>query len=255
MMNIQSRICLVTGAASGIGLAIAASLKAEGHIVVLSDVNVESGEAKAKALGAEFISADLSKRYACEMLIERILQQHGRLDILINNAGFQHVSAIADFPEDVWNKMLDVMLTAPFLLTKYVWPSMQGNRWGRIVNIASVHAQVASLYKVAYISAKHGLIGLTKTAALEGGADNINVNAICPAYVHTPLVDQQITDQAKLLNLEEDQVIQQVMLKNAAIKRLIKPEEIGQMVVYLCSNAASSITGSSFNIDLGWTAQ
>ncbi len=249
------RICLVTGAASGIGLAIAQSLKAEGNIVILSDVNIEQGEVEANKLSAEFMMADLSQQGDCKNLVDQVLAKHGRLDILINNAGFQHVSPIIDFPEETWNQMIQVMLTAPFLLTKYAWPSMQSNGWGRIINIASVHAQVASLYKVAYISAKHGLIGLTKTAALEGAEHGINVNAICPAYVRTPLVDKQIKSQALHLNIDEDKVISQVMLKNAAIKRLINPEEIGQMVVYLCSNAALSVTGSSWNIDLGWTAQ
>jgi len=249
------KVCLVTGAASGIGLAIAQSLKAQGHLVVLSDVNKEQGEIEAKKISADFMMADLAKQEDCKNLIEQVIKHHGRIDILVNNAGFQHVSPIAEFPEDTWNTMIQVMLTAPFLLTKYAWPSMQSNGWGRIINIASVHAQVASLYKVAYISAKHGLIGLTKTAALEGAEHGINVNAICPAYVRTPLVDKQIKAQAKHLNLDEDQVIKQVMLKNAAIKRLINPEEIGQMVVYLCSNAATSVTGSSWNIDLGWTAQ
>lgn len=249
------KVCLITGAASGIGLAIAQSLKAEGHTVILSDVNSDQGEIEADKLSAEFIKADLSKQQDCKNLVDQVLEKQGRLDILVNNAGFQHVSPIVDFPEDTWNTMIQVMLTAPFLLTKYAWPSMQSNGFGRIINIASVHAQVASLYKAAYISAKHGMIGLTKTAALEGAEHGINVNAICPAYVRTPLVDKQIAAQAKNLNIDEDQVIKQVMLKNAAIKRLINPEEIGQMVVYLCSNAAVSVTGSSWNIDLGWTAQ
>lgn len=226
------KVCLITGAASGIGLAVAQSLKAEGYRVVLSDVNSEQGELEAKKLSADFILADLSKQQDCMDLVNQVLERHGQLDILVNNAGFQHVSPIADFPEDTWNKMIHVMLTAPFLLTKYAWPSMQSNGFGRIINMASVHAQVASLYKAAYISAKHGMIGLTKTAALEGAEHGINVNAICPAYVRTPLVDKQIKAQAKHLNLDEDQVIKQVMLKNAAIKRLINPEEIGQMVVY-----------------------
>lgn len=249
------KVCLVTGAASGIGLAVAQSLKAEGYIVILTDVNLELGEAEAKKLSADFLLADLSQQQDCKVLIDQVLEKYGRLDILVNNAGFQHVSPIVDFPEDTWNTMIQVMLTAPFLLTKYAWPTMQKNGWGRIINVASVHAQVASLYKAAYISAKHGIIGLTKTAALEGGEYGITANAICPAYVRTPLVDKQIEAQAKHLNLKEDQVIKEVLLKNAAIKKLINPEEIGQMVVYLCSNAASSVTGSSWNIDLGWTAQ
>lgn len=147
------------------------------------------------------------------------------------------------------------MLTAPFLLTQAVWPSMRESGWGRVVNIASVHAQVASPGKAAYISAKHGMIGLTKTAALEGGGQGITANAICPAYVKTPLVDNQIADQAKMHGMEEQAVIENVMLKNAAVKRLIEPSEVASLVGYLASDQAGAVTGASWNIDLGWTAQ
>lgn len=251
----KNKIALITGAASGIGLAIAQTLADENHQIVISDINQSAGQQQAAKIGASFIEADLSKAKDCKNLVDSIIEQFGHLDILINNAGVQHVSSIEDFPEETWDKMIQLMLTAPFLLTKYVWPSMKNNGWGRIINIASVHAQVASLYKVAYISAKHGVIGLTKTAALEGGEFGITVNAICPAYVRTPLVDNQIKAQAKNLGIKEDEVIRQVMMKNVVIKRMIEPEEIGQMVSYLCSDAASAVTGSSFNIDLGWTAQ
>jgi len=252
---VKNKIALITGAASGIGLAIAQTLADENHQIVISDINQSAGQQQAAKIGASFIEADLSKAKDCKNLVDSIIEQFGHLDILINNAGVQHVSSIEDFPEETWDKMIQLMLTAPFLLTKYVWPSMKNNGWGRIINIASVHAQVASLYKVAYISAKHGVIGLTKTAALEGGEFGITVNAICPAYVRTPLVDNQIKAQAKNLGIKEDEVIRQVMMKNVVIKRMIEPEEIGQMVSYLCSDAASAVTGSSFNIDLGWTAQ
>lgn len=248
-------VCLITGAASGIGLSVAQSLHAEGYYVVLTDMNKEQGLKEAEALNATFIYADLLNPADCKTLVEDVIGQFGQIDVLVNNAGFQHVSSIADFPEDKWNSMIQVMLTAPFLLTKYAWPSMQANKWGRIINIGSIHSNVASLYKVAYTSAKHGIIGLAKTAALEGGEFGITANTICPAYVRTPLVDNQIQAQANNLNIDENEVIEKVLLKNAAIKKLINPEEIGQMVVYLCSNAASSVTGSSFNIDLGWTAQ
>ncbi|NLC21941.1 MAG: SDR family oxidoreductase, partial [Halomonadaceae bacterium] len=150
---------------------------------------------------------------------------------------------------------VDLMLTAPFLLTQAAWPSMRENGWGRIINIASIHAHVASPGKAAYTSVKHGLIGLTKTAALEGGADGITANAICPAYVKTPLVENQIADQARLHGMSEQDVIEQIMLKNAAVKRLIDPAEVAAMVGYLASDAAGAVSGSSWNIDLGWTAQ
>ena len=162
------------------------------------------------------------------------------MHILINNAGFQHIDPIEVFPEDTWDKMLAVMLTAPFLLTKYVWGSMKTRGWGRIVNVSSIHGRVASPFKSAYITAKHGLIGLTRTAALEGGEHGITVNAICPAYVRTPLVENQIADQARTRGISTEDVVEQVMLEPAAIKRLITPEEVAALVVYLCSEAAGA---------------
>jgi 3-hydroxybutyrate dehydrogenase len=183
-----------------------------------------------------------------------IESQYGAPQVLVNNAGIQHVASIETFPEEKWRQIMDLMLTAPFLLTQAAWPHMREKGWGRIVNVASIHAQVASPGKAAYISAKHGMIGLTKTAALEGGEQGITANAVCPAYVKTPLVDNQIADQAKLHGMEEQEVIEKIMLKQAAIKRLIEPDEVARLVAYLASDAAGAVTGSSFNIDLGWTA-
>jgi 3-hydroxybutyrate dehydrogenase len=174
---------------------------------------------------------------------------------LVNNAGYQHVAPIEEFPEDQWERMLALMLTAPFLLTRYCWPAMKKQRWGRIVNIASIHALVASPYKAAYISAKHGLVGLTRTAALEGGELGITVNAICPAYVRTPLVDNQIADQARANRMSPEEVIEKVMLAPAAVKRLIEPAEVADYVAYLCSESAGVITGAALAMDLGWTAR
>ncbi|MBM3265863.1 MAG: 3-hydroxybutyrate dehydrogenase, partial [candidate division Zixibacteria bacterium] len=188
-------------------------------------------------------------------LIERVVQGFGSVHILINNAGFQHVSPIETFPEDTWETMLSVMLTAPFLLTRYVWPAMQGQQWGRVVNIASIHGHVASPYKSGYVTAKHGLIGLTKTAALEGAGFGITVNAVCPAYVRTPLVERQIADQARTRGISEEDVVERVMLEPAAVKRLIEPEEVAGVTAFLCSDAAGAVTGAAWNIDLGWTAK
>jgi 3-hydroxybutyrate dehydrogenase len=151
--------------------------------------------------------------------------------------------------------MLALMLTAPFLLTRYCWPAMKKQKWGRVVNIASIHALIASPFKVGYIAAKHGLLGLTRTAALEGGEHGITVNAICPAYVRTPLVDNQIADQAKANNLSEKEVVEKIMLAPAAVKRLIEPAEVAGLVAYLCGDAAGTITGSALTMDLGWTAR
>nr|WP_297457213.1 3-hydroxybutyrate dehydrogenase [uncultured Halomonas sp.] len=248
------RVALVTGTSSGIGEAVVKSLCQQGHQVLAVDFN-PAGKTVAEAAGAAFFQADLTDGGACRAAVADAVKRFGHVDILVNNAGIQHVESIEAFPEDKWRRIIDLMLTAPFLLTQAVWPYMREGKWGRIVNIASVHAQVASPGKAAYISAKHGLIGLTKTAALEGGEAGITVNALCPAYVRTPLVDDQIADQARLHGMGEQEVIEKIMLKNAAIKRLIDPSEVAALVAYLASDQAGAVTGSSWNIDLGWTAQ
>ena len=250
----SEKIAIVTGAASGIGLAVAEALAGSGHKVVMADVNREAGTREAQKLGGLFVAADLSKRADCKALVDAALDSFGRVDILVNNAGIQHVSPVEEFPEDKWDFMISLMLTAPFLLTRYCWPSMKKNGWGRIIHINSVHGLIASPFKAAYISAKHGLSGLTKTTALEGGPFGITVNSICPSYVRTPLVDNQIADQAKVHNLSAEQVVEQIMLKNAAIKRLIEPGEIGELVLYLCAEKAACFTGSCLTMDCGWTA-
>ena len=250
----SERIAVVTGAASGIGLAVAQALAADGAKVVMADINQEVGIAEAAKIGGLFVKADLAQRSDCKNLIEVTLARFGRIDILVNNAGIQHVSPIEDFPEDKWDFILSLMLTAPFLLTRYAWPSMKANGWGRVIHINSVHGLVASPFKAAYVTAKHGLSGLTKTTALEGGPFGITVNSICPAYVRTALVDKQIADQAKAHKLSENEVIEQIMLKNAAVKRLIEPSEIGDLAVYLCSDKAACITGSCMTMDCGWSA-
>jgi len=251
----MSRVAIVTGAASGIGLACAERLASDGMKVVLADVNEKAGAEHARRLGGSFIAADLTSRSSCKNLVGQALKDHGTVHVLVNNAGYQHVSPIEDFPEDQWERMLALMLTAPFLLTRYCWPAMKKQKWGRVVNIASIHALVASPFKVGYISAKHGLIGLTRTAALEGGEHGITVNAICPAYVRTPLVDSQIADQAKANRMSPDEVIEKIMLAPAAVKRLIEPREVAGFVAYLCGDAAGTITGAALTMDLGWTAR
>jgi 3-hydroxybutyrate dehydrogenase len=252
---VTAKIALVTGGASGIGLACAERLAADGMTVVIADLNEKAGREQAKRLAGDFISADLSQRTGCRQLADETLRRHGTLHVLVNNAGFQHVSPIEDFPEDQWERMISLMLTAPFLLTRYVWPAMKRQKWGRVVNMGSIHALVASPFKVGYIAAKHGLVGLTRTAALEGGEFGITVNAVCPAYVRTPLVDNQIAAQAKANNLSEQDVIEKIMLAPAAVKRLIEPAEVAGLVSYLCSDAAATITGSALTMDLGWTAR
>ncbi|NYS60734.1 3-hydroxybutyrate dehydrogenase [Vreelandella salicampi] len=252
--NTTPRVALVTGTSSGIGEAVVKKFCDLGHQVLAVDYN-PAGKDIAEAAGAAFFKADLTDPNACRAAVDEAVKRFGGVDILVNNAGIQHVAPIEEFPEQKWRQIIDLMLTAPFLLSQAAWPSMREGGWGRIINVASVHAQVASPGKSAYISAKHGMIGLTKTAALEGGEQGITANAICPAYVKTPLVDNQIADQAKMHGMEEQEVIEKIMLKNAAVKRLIDPAEVAEMVAYLSSDMAGAVTGSSWNIDLGWTAQ
>lgn len=251
------RTALITGAASGIGADLAKAFYRAAYQLVLVDVHTPDylHELKDRAEDVCFVQADLSEASACEEIIQQGLREFSSIDILINNAGFQHVCPLEAFPVEQWQRMLAVMLTAPFLLTQGVWPGMKRKGWGRIVNIGSIHSQVASKNKVGYTSAKHGLIGLTKTAALEGGPLGITANAICPSYVRTPLVEQQIAAQAATLGISAEAVQSEVFLKSAATGRLIDPSEISNLALYLCSENARSVTGASWNIDCGWTTQ
>jgi 3-hydroxybutyrate dehydrogenase len=198
------------------------------------------------------VVADLSNQDQ----VEGLAREAGAIDVLINNAGLQHISPIESFEVEKWNLLLAVMLTAPFLLTKALLPGMYDRGWGRIVNVASVHGLVASPYKAAYVSAKHGLLGLTKTAALEAGARgvDVSVSAVCPSYVRTPLVEKQIADQARIHGLPEDQVLGTVFLERNAVKRLIEPEEVARAVGFLCGSGAWATTGAALTMDAGWLA-
>ncbi|MFC5301184.1 3-hydroxybutyrate dehydrogenase [Azospira restricta] len=252
--HLAGKVAIVTGAGSGIGRAVAERFAADGARVVVADLS-EAGAAVAAGIGGLFVKGDSSRREDCRALVDAALAAYGTVHVLVNNAGFQHVAPLEDFPEDTWERMQAVMLTAPFLLTRYCWPAMKAQRWGRVINVASIHALVASPNKAAYVAAKHGLLGLTKTAALEGGASGITVNAICPAYVRTPLVDSQIADQARTRGIPEAEVIDRIMLEPAAVKRLIEPAEVADFAAYLCSPAAGAITGAALTMDLGWTAR
>lgn len=251
----RARVAIVTGAASGIGRAVAERLTTDGCRVTVVDLNGDQADDVAQTIDGLAVEADLSRRADCRRAVDETVARFGRVDILVNNAGFQHIAPVADFPEEMWERMLAVMLTAPFLLTKYAWPHMAARSWGRVVNISSIHGKVASPFKAGYISAKHGLIGLTRTAALEGGSAGITVNAICPAYVRTPLVENQIADQARTRGISPEEVEAQVMLEPAAVKRLIEPGEVAALVAYLCSDPAGVVTGAAWDIDLGWTAR
>jgi 3-hydroxybutyrate dehydrogenase len=253
-MMLKDKVCIVTGAASGIGLAICEKLVEEQCKVVMIDVNEDLLKEQALRHQSPFVVADLALRKDCKHVVDFTVEKFGRVDILINVAGLQSIHPIENFPEDTWDYMLNVMLTAPFLLSKYCWPHMKAQNWGRIIHLNSIHGLVASEFKSAYITAKHGLTGLTKVSALEGGPFGITVNSICPAYVKTPLVDKQIAKQAEVHGIDEEEVITKIMLAKASIKKLISADDIAEAVKFLCSDAASMITGTTLTIDGGWTA-
>jgi 3-hydroxybutyrate dehydrogenase len=250
---VAGRSALVTGAASGIGLAIAGRLSAEGARVTVVDLPGEALEgAAAEIAGATAIGCDLARREE----VERLVAEAGEVEILVSNAGLQHVSPVDEFPAETWERMLSVMLTAPFLLARGFLPGMYAGGWGRVVNVASVHGLVASPFKSAYVAAKHGLVGLTKVIALEAAArcPDVTAHAICPTYVRTPLVEKQIAAQAEAHGIEPEAVVSDVLLEANAVKRLIEPDAVADAVVYLCGPSAWTMTGGVFMMDAGWLA-
>lgn len=253
--ELSGRTAIVTGAASGIGRAIAEDLGARGARVLLADLDAEEGARAAAAIpGAAFQRADVGAREDCRALVARCAEW-GSVDILVNNAGIQHVAPVEEFPEERWERLIRIMLVGAFYLIHDAIPLMYERGWGRIVNVASVHSLVASPYKSAYVSAKHGLLGLTRTVALEAAERGVTVNAVCPAYVRTPLVEKQIADQARVHGIAEADVVRDIMLAPAALKRLLEPREVAAYVAFLCSDEASGITGAAQVMDLGWTAR
>jgi 3-hydroxybutyrate dehydrogenase len=251
--SLEGRRALVTGAASGIGLAIARELAREGARVLMSDVSETAlAEVARDVRGARTMVANLASRED----VKRLAAEAGEIDVLVNSAGLQNVSPVDEFDEAKWDLLLEVMLTAPFLLIRSLIPGMYARSWGRVFNVGSVHSLVASPYKSAYVSAKHGLVGLTKTVALEAAArsKNVTVNAICPSYVRTPLVEKQIADQARVHGVDESEVVSRILLTQNAVKRLIEPEEVGKYVAFLCRDEAWSVTGAAITMDSGWLA-
>ena len=250
----EERVALVTGAASGIGRAVADRLAAEGMRVVVHDRDA-AGKAVAEAIGGAFVQADLADPHEVWRLAVEARRPFGRVDVLVNNAGFQHVDPLERFPLDAWQTMQQVMVTAPFQLIRSYLGKMKQRGWGRVINMGSIHSLVASPYKAAYVTAKHALLGLTRAAALEAGEAGVTVNAVCPAYVRTPLVERQIAAQALNLGISEEEVVEKVMLEPAAIKRLIEPAEVASLVAWLASDAAGAVSGGCYTMDLGWTAR
>lgn len=254
--ELDGRVAIVTGGAGGIGRAIAAALSSDGAVVVVADRDDAGARAVAADLPAgEAHVVDLADTAACRGMVGDVVGRHGRLDILVNGAGFQHIAPVVDFPPDRWDSILQTMLTAPFVLIQAALPTMIARGWGRIVNIGSIHSLVASPNKAAYVAAKHGLLGLTRAVALEVGAHGITCNAVCPAYVRTPLVEAQVADQAEATGVPEQDVVSRIMLADAAIPRLLEASEVAAYVRFLCSDAAAGITGSAQLIDGGWTAR
>jgi len=251
-MFLAGKRAVVTGSTSGIGLAIARSLRAEGAEVVLSGFgNADDIAALCAELSAVHIPADLSQRAG----VEALMAGAGPVDILVNNAGMQHVAPVDEFPVDKWDMIIALNLTAAFDACRLAIPHMKAAGWGRIINIASAHSLTASAYKSAYVSAKHGLTGLTKTLALELAELNITANCISPGYVWTPLVQNQIPDTMKARGLTREQVIKDVMLERQPTKQFVQPSDLGEMAVFLCRDAAAQITGANISMDGGWTAQ
>lgn len=261
MSDLQGKTALVTGSTSGIGLAVAHELAAAGaNVVTNSFTDTEEDRAQAKALAdqygvrVEYICADMSIAEDCQMLVEKTQANLGSLDILVNNAGVQHVSPVDQFPAEQWERIIAINLSSVFYTVRAALPMMRERGWGRVINIASAHGLSASPYKSAYVSSKHAVVGFTKTVALETAEESITVNAICPGYVLTPLVEAQIPDQMKTHGMDEQTVIREVMLARQPTREFVKPEQIGGMAVFLCSPSADQITGTALSVDGGWTA-
>ncbi len=261
-MSLAEKCAVVTGSTSGIGLGIAEALARRGANVVLNSFTDKPEDHdladRIEALGcggkARYVRADMADAQACRQLVEKTAELFGGVDILVNNAGIQHVAPIDEFPIEQWDRIIAINLSSAFHTTAAALPLMRRQGWGRIVNISSAHGLTASPYKSAYISAKHGIIGLTRTTALETAGQSITANAVCPGYVLTPLVEAQIPDQMKAHGMDRDTVIREVMLERQPSRQFATVEQIGGTVAFLCSADAAQITGTTISVDGGWTA-
>ena len=261
-MTLKSKTALVTGSTSGIGLAIARAMAGQGADVVLNGFGkpeeIEQTRAaieKDFGVRAHYSGADMSKPAEIEAMVGEAQEKFGSLDVLVNNAGIQFVSPIEEFPGEKWEQIIAINLSSAFYAMKAAIPGMKARGWGRIINTASAHSLVASPFKSAYVAAKHGIAGLTKTAALELAPHKITVNCISPGYVWTPLVEAQIPDTMKARNLTKEQVIEDVLLKAQPTKEFVTVDQVAGLAVFLCSDAASQMTGANLTMDGGWTAQ
>jgi 3-hydroxybutyrate dehydrogenase len=254
-MILEGKVALVTGSTSGIGLAIARALAAEGAKLMINGFGDPADiERECKEIGAIHDGADMSKADDIERMMKRCADELGGPDILVNNAGIQHVSPVEDFPPEKWDAIIAINLSSAFHTTRLAVPEMKARGWGRIINTASAHSLVASPNKSAYVAAKHGIAGFTKTVALEVATGGITVNCISPGYVWTPLVENQIPDTMKARNMTREQVMNDVLLAAQPTKRFVTPEEVAALALYLCREEARSITGANLSIDGGWTA-
>lgn len=249
------RVALVTGAASGIGRAIGEALAHEGATVAFVDIDTAGAEQAAAGAGGYAVRADVSDPAACRAAVAEVERRSGRLDVLVNNAGLQHVAPTHEFPDERWDLILAVILSGPFHLIKAALPGMYERRFGRILNVTSMLGLYGTPFKPAYTAAKHGLQGLTKVVGLEGAAHNVTCNALCPSWVRTPLVEGQIADQARAYGIPEEEVVERIMLAEPAIKRMLDPTEVGRVALFLLSEEAAFMTGAELRLDGGYGAK